>query len=99
MLPNPFDVVHEGFNSTSFRGANAGELAQPAYGEPGNPVISVGDYWIPGSLATLGPRNDESVDKGATLFRRLGRGARRVPRLVSGCLLLHPADRPDRGLI
>src|SRR3984893_16370894 len=37
--------------------------------------------------------------KRATLFRRLGRGARRVPRLVSGCLLLHPADRPDRGLI
>src|SRR4029077_6912003 len=37
--------------------------------------------------------------KRATLYRRLGRGARRVPRLVSGCLLLHPADRPDRSLI
>ncbi|MEA3069639.1 MAG: hypothetical protein QOD29_1085, partial [Alphaproteobacteria bacterium] len=24
---------------------------------------AVGDYWIPGSLATLGPQNDESISE------------------------------------
>src|SRR4051812_44784820 len=27
-----------------------------------NPVIAGGAYWIPGSLATLGPRNDSRVN-------------------------------------
>ena len=36
------------------------------------PVTSVGDYWIPGSLAALGPRNDEIKGGSARTLLRGG---------------------------
>src|ERR1700731_782522 len=113
MLANPFDVVHDRFSSPAFRGANAAKLLQPAYGEPGiqKPLSVITGFralshslCLDGAKApirVLEPRNDESGRRGqrTALFRRLGRGARRIPRLVSGGLFLHPADPPDRGLI
>src|SRR6202011_4420396 len=86
MLANPFDVVHDRFSSTSFRGANAGKLLQPAYGEPGiqKPLSVITGFralshslCLDGAKApirVLEPRNDESGRRGqrTALFRRLG---------------------------